>query len=148
MIQTWIFLLHILTFRGGQRYFLGSALSLECYLFFMSASARSQRFQICQCAKCYSAMAEASARRYPPQPGGGRGDRGAQAQLNLRSSQPKSLPQYLYSSKKMVLITHGHIWRNFPQPDTFLYCLFWVIRPWPAIWQLCLTPSLSLLYSA
>ncbi len=31
------------------------------------------------------------------------GDRGAQAQLNLRSSQPKSLPQYLYSSKKMVL---------------------------------------------
>jgi hypothetical protein len=45
------------------------------------------------------------------------GDRGAQAQLNLRSSQPKSLPQYLYSSKKMVLITHGHFRGNFPQPD-------------------------------
>jgi len=47
-----------------------------------------------------------------------------QAQLNLRSSQPKSLPQYLYSSKKMVLITHGHFWRNFPQPDIFYTACF------------------------
>jgi hypothetical protein len=59
------------------------------------------------------------------------GDREAQAQLNLRSGQPKSLSQYLYSSKKMVLITHGHFCGNFPQPDIFLYCRFWVIRPWP-----------------
>jgi hypothetical protein len=59
------------------------------------------------------------------------GDRGAQAQLNLRPSQPKSLSQYLYISKKMVLITDGHFCGNFPQPDIFLYCRFWVIRPWP-----------------
>ena len=58
------------------------------------------------------------------------GDRGAQAKLNLRSSQPKSLPQYLYS-KKMVLITHGYFCSNFPQPYIFLYCRFWVIRLWP-----------------
>ena len=32
----------------------------------MSASASSLPFQICQCAKRYSAIAEASARRYPP----------------------------------------------------------------------------------
>ena len=52
--------------KVGSAIFLGGALSLECYLFFTSASARSQRFQICQCAKRYSAIAEASARRYPP----------------------------------------------------------------------------------
>ncbi len=52
----------------GSAIFLGGALSLECNLFFTSASARSQRFQICQCAKRYSAIAEASARRYPPPP--------------------------------------------------------------------------------
>ncbi len=50
----------------GSAIFLGGALSLECYLFYTSASARSQRFQICQCAKRYSAITEASARRYPP----------------------------------------------------------------------------------
>jgi hypothetical protein len=52
------------------------------------------------------------------------GDRGAQAHLNLRSSQPKSLSQYLYSSKKMVLITHGYFCGNFSHPDIFLYCRF------------------------
>ena len=50
----------------GSAIFLGGALSLECYLFFTSASASSLQFQICQCAKRYSAIAEASARRYPP----------------------------------------------------------------------------------
>ncbi len=50
----------------GSAIFFGGALSLECNLFFTSASARSQRFQICQCAKRYSAIAKASARRYPP----------------------------------------------------------------------------------
>ncbi len=59
------------------------------------------------------------------------GIEGPQAQLNLRSSQLKSLPQYFYCSKKMVLITHGHFRGNFPQPNVFLYCRFWVIRPWP-----------------
>ena len=53
------------------------------------------------------------------------GDGGAQAQLNLRSSQPKSLPQYLYSNKKMVFCG------NFPQPDIFSYCRFSVICPLP-----------------
>jgi hypothetical protein len=69
--------------RGG-----GCAFARMLPFFFTSASARSQRFQICQCARRYSAIAEVSARRYPPppHPGGGRGDRGAQAQLNLRSS--------------------------------------------------------------
>ncbi len=57
----------------GSAIFFGGALSLECYFFFTSASARSQRFQIWQCAKRYSAIAEASARRYPPPPGGGGG---------------------------------------------------------------------------
>ena len=50
----------------GSAIFLGGALSLECYLFFTSASASSLQFKICQCAKRYSAIAEASARRYPP----------------------------------------------------------------------------------
>jgi hypothetical protein len=55
----------------GSAIFFGGALSLECYLFLTSASARSQQFQICQCAKRYSAIAEASARRYPaPTPRG------------------------------------------------------------------------------
>jgi hypothetical protein len=31
----------------------------------------------------------------------------------------------------MVLITHGHFRGNFSQPYIFLYCQFWVIRPWP-----------------
>jgi hypothetical protein len=58
----------ILLSEVGSAIFLGGALSLECYLFFTSASASLLQFQICQCAKRYSAIAEASARRYPPPP--------------------------------------------------------------------------------
>jgi hypothetical protein len=55
--------------RGGQRYFFGGcAFARLLPLFFTSASASSLQFQICQCAKRYSAIAEASARRYPPPP--------------------------------------------------------------------------------
>jgi hypothetical protein len=51
--------------RGGQRYFFWGCAFARMLRFFSSASARS-RFQICQCAKRYSAIAEASAWRYPP----------------------------------------------------------------------------------
>jgi hypothetical protein len=57
---------HVTVSEVGSAIFFGGALSLECYLFFTSASASSQRFHICQCAKRYSAIAEASARHYPP----------------------------------------------------------------------------------
>ena len=52
--------------RWAALFFLGVRFRQNATFFYTSASARSQRFQICQCAKRYSAIAEASARRYPP----------------------------------------------------------------------------------
>ncbi len=52
--------------RWAALFFLGVRFRQNATFFVASASARSQRFQICQCAKRYSAIAEASARRYPP----------------------------------------------------------------------------------
>jgi hypothetical protein len=66
VLKTPQFLHFLINSEVGSAIFLGGALSLECYLFFTTASASSLPFQICQCAKRYSAIAEAAAMRYPP----------------------------------------------------------------------------------
>jgi hypothetical protein len=66
VLKTPQFLHFLVNSEVGSAIFLGGALSQECYLFLRLLALP---FQICQCAKRYSAIAEASAMRYPPPPG-------------------------------------------------------------------------------
>jgi hypothetical protein len=93
-----------------------------------SASARSQRFQLCQCARRYFAIGEAPPRRYPPPPPPGGGAEGenqwyrhdsVRTCLVVRSHLFK-LPQSLQSSHRVPC--------NFFSPLPYLNVLYTTIN--------------------